>query len=191
MRKTIFILSILISWSSFSQSEKSADRILTYGLPNHHYQKAMEFVGKKWGIEIYPVAGCMVTQKLLDSVETVHTELWKKMDSIQGIDSKKKFRKETITEMKRISKVQKIFDSNRKIKKRMRKVKGHTSSNLESISANGNIYYWIIYSFKRKNNPEFKWEPKLKVAINFNKKVIDIIELNPETIPIYFNRILN
>ena len=97
----------------------------------------MEFVGKKWGIELYPVASCMVSQKLVDSVKTVHTELWKKMDSIHGANSEKKFRKETIAEMKRISEVQKIFDSNRQIKKRIRKVKGQTSSNLKSISGDG------------------------------------------------------
>lgn len=137
----------------------------------------MEFVGKKWGIELYPVAGCMVSQKLVDSVETVHTKLWKKMDTIHGEDSEKKFRKETIAEMKRISEVQKIFDSNRQIKKRIRKIKGQTSSNLESVSDNGNLYYWTIYSYERKNNPEFKWKPEFKVEIDFVGKGIEIIEL--------------
>ncbi|WP_442264550.1 hypothetical protein ACSIGC_09295 [Tenacibaculum sp. ZS6-P6] len=137
----------------------------------------MEFVGKKWEIELYQVAGSIISQKLVDSVKTVHTELWKKMDSIHGVNSEKKFRKETIAEMKRISKVQKIFDSNRQIKKRIRKIKGQTSSNLESISDDGNVYYWTIYSFQRKNNPEFKWEPEFKVGVSLTKNKIEVIEL--------------
>lgn len=137
----------------------------------------MEFVGKKWGIELYSVAGCIVSQKLVDSVKTVHTELWKKMDSIHGANSEKKFRKETIAEMKRISEIQKIFDSNRQIKKRIRKVKGQTSLTLESISDDGIVYYWTVYSFERKNNPEYKWEPKFKVGVNLTEKKIKVIEL--------------
>ncbi len=180
LKKIIFILSFLLSWTSFSQSEKSSDQILTYGLSNYHYQKAMDFVGKKWGIEIYPVAGCMVSQKLVDSVKAVHTKLWKKMDSIQGGDSEREFRKQTIAEMKRIIEVQKIFDSDRQIKKRIRKVKkmkGQTSSNLESVSSDGKVYYWTIYSFESKNNSEFKWEPEFKVGVSLTKNEIKIIEL--------------
>ena len=137
----------------------------------------MAFVGKKWGIELYPVAGCIVTEKLLDSVETVHTKLWIKMDSIHGLDSEKKFRKEIIAEMKRISELQEMFDSNRQIKKRIRKLKGQTSINLESVSADGNIYYWIVYSYERNYSPEFKWEPEFKVGIDFAENGIEIIEL--------------
>jgi hypothetical protein len=180
MKKALFILSILVSWTSFSQSEKSADRILTYGLPNYHHQKAMEFVGKKWGIELYPVAGCIISQKLVDSVQTVHSKLWKKMDSIHGVDSQKKFRKETIAEMKRIAEVQKIFDANRHVKKRIRKAKRHkkeVSSNLEDISSNGKIYYWTVYSFQHKNSFELNWEPEFKVAVNLSENKVEVIEL--------------
>ncbi|NRD24867.1 hypothetical protein HNV10_16555 [Winogradskyella litoriviva] len=180
MRKTIIILLVFISWTTFSQSEKSPDRILTYGLPNFDYQKAMEFVGKKWGIELYPVAGCMVSQELMDSVKIVNKKLWKKMDSIHGMDSEKKFLKETVAEMKRINEAQKIFDSDRQIKKRIRKIKKEkkgTNTYLESVSADGNIYYWTVYSFKSKNNPEYNWGPEFKVGVNLTEKKTEIIEL--------------
>lgn len=155
--------------------------MLTYGLSMYSHQKAMEFVGKRWGIEIYPVAACMVSQKIVDSATTVNSKLWKKMDSIHGIDSKQKFHKETIAEMKRVMEVEKIFDSDRQIKKLIRKIertKEQTSSNLESVSTDGNIYYWIVYSFESENNPEYKWEPELKVAIYLNERKTEIIELD-------------
>ncbi|MGG6231529.1 hypothetical protein [Tenacibaculum sp. SDUM215027] len=179
-KKKIILFIVLISCTSFSQSKNIPDRILTYGLSNYNKQKAMEFVGKKWDIEVYPVAGCMVSQELIDSVKTVHSKLWKKMDSIHGMDSKKRFKKETIAEMKRIGAVQKIFNSDRDIKRRIRKIKrrkGKATFNLENISNNGKIYYWTVYSFEDKNNPEYKWKPEFKVGVNLVKKNTTIIEL--------------
>jgi len=177
LRKIIIILSLFISWNSFSQLKKSPDRILTYGLPNYNYQKAMEHIGKKWGIELYPVAACMVSQKLIDSVKIVNQKLWKKMDIIYGPDSEKKFRKETIAEMKRIIEVQNIFDSDRKIRKlksKIEKIKKQTSSNLDSISADGNIYYWTIYSIESKINSEYKRKLEFKVKVNLIKRKTEI-----------------
>jgi len=180
LKKIIYILSILLSWTSFSQSENLPDRILTLGESNYHYRKAKEFTAEKWNIEIYPATNGFINQKIVDSVNKVHSKLWKKMDSIHGIDSKKKFRNETITEMKRVIEVEKLFESDRQVKKRKRKIeriKEQTSSNLEDVSADGNIYYWTVYSFDSYNNPEYKWKPEFKVEVNFNDKKIEIIEL--------------
>ncbi|RBP26934.1 hypothetical protein DFR65_1134 [Oceanihabitans sediminis] len=170
----------LTSLTVFSQEKENSDRLLTYGLPMYTHQKAREFVGKRWGIEIYPVAACMVSQKLVDSANTVNSNLWKKMDSIHGIDSEKKFRKETIAEMKRIIEAQKIFDSDKhinKLKRKIERIKEQSSSNLESVSADGNIYYWTIYSFESENNPDFKWKPEFNVEVHLNEKKTEIIEL--------------
>ena len=179
MKNIIIILSLFIGWSSFSQSEENPDRILTYGLPNYNYRKAMEFVGKEWGIELYPVAGCMVSRKLVDSVKAVHKKLWKKMDSIHGIDSEEQFRKETKIEMKRVIEVWKVFESDRQIKKRRKIIerkKEDTLATLDSISSSGIIYYWTIFSFEKDNNPEFKWEPEFKVGVNLSTGKLEILE---------------
>ncbi|XMO86661.1 hypothetical protein AAFN75_17890 [Algibacter sp. AS12] len=180
MKKTVYILIFLINLTSFSQEKDSPDRILTYGTPMYSHQKAKEFVGKRWGIELYPVAACIVSRQLVDSANTVNSKLWKKMDSIHGIDSEKKFRNETIAEMKRVIEVEKLFESDRQVKKRKRKIeriKEQTSSNLEDVSADGNIYYWTVYSFESYNNPEYKWKPEFKVGVNLIEKKIEIIEL--------------
>ena len=140
----------------------------------------MQFVGEKWEIELYPIAGCVVSQKLVDSAATANNKVWKKMDRLHGVDSKKKFRKEAISEMKKIMEVQNIFESDRRIKKRIKrikKIKESTISNLENVSIDGNIYYWTIYSFESKNNPDYIWKPEFKVGVNLSRRKVEIIAL--------------
>ena len=179
MKKTTILIFTLFSLFSFSQGINRPDRILTYGLSNYHHHTAMEFVGKDWNIEIYPVAGCIVSRKLTDSVAIEHTKLWKKMDSIHGQNSKERYKREVIQEMKRVMEVQEIFDSNKEIKKLRRKIeraKEDTSANLES-STDHNIYKWIIYSYERENNPEHKWIPEFTVLVNLENKSSKIIAI--------------
>lgn len=180
LRKLIFILSFLLSWISFSQSENEPSRILTFPEKNYHYRKAKEFTAKKWNIEIHPATNALVTEKAVDSANKVNSDLWKKMDSLYGQNSEERFRKETIAEMKKIIEAQKIFDSDSNIQERIlkiKKLKEQTISALESVSADGKIYYWTIYSFEKKNNPNFKWVPEFKVAVHLTEKKTKIISL--------------
>src|SRR5690606_21512871 len=110
MKEILCVLFLLISLTSLSQELESPDRILNYGFPYDTQRKAIKFVGKKWGIALYTVADCVVSKKLIHSVETIHTKLWKKMDSIHGVDSEKRFRNEVIAKMKKIEEVNKIFE---------------------------------------------------------------------------------
>lgn len=43
---------------------------LTYGLPNFHREEIEKTVNKKWKIKTVRVAGCEVTQELVDSVRS-------------------------------------------------------------------------------------------------------------------------
>jgi hypothetical protein len=179
MKEILCVLFLLISLTSFSQELQSPDRILTYGFPYDTQRKAIKFVGKKWGIELYTVADCVVSKKLIDSVETIHTKLWKKMDSIHGVDSEKRFRNEVIAEMKKIEKVNKIFERDRNIKKLLRKIeraKRQASPNLEDVSDDGNIYYWTVNSFEINYSSEFRSKHEFMVRINLAERKTEIIE---------------
>ena len=157
---------------SCTNEKKRPDRILTYGLPSDNII-AMEITGKKWGIEIYPVAGCMVSQQLIDSVDKVHIELWKKMDMIHGNESEKKFDEETKVERKRINEAQKIFESDEIIKSKILKIKNKNTyySELEKVSEDGNLYYWIVNSFTQT----YETIPEFKLSVNLKDKKAEII----------------
>ena len=111
----------------------------------------MEFVGDKWNIEIYGVAGTTVEQRVKDSADTKNAELWKELDQIKNTDSQKEFRKQVITEMKNIMTAQKIVDSNKEVKKAIDKLKNSESDSyaeLEFKKDNG-VYVWVIYTTER------------------------------------------
>lgn len=178
MKKTLLLFSLFAICTSFSQNENKNDRLLTYGLSFPPYESARKLVALKWGFEIYPVAGCMISEKLMDSVQVVNKTLWKKLDESYGENSKKRFRQEVIQEMKRIEKVEILYTKDRSLRKKLRKLerlKDEISSHLDSISKDGQTYFWTVYSFSEKNNPTFKWESEFRVGIHFVQERVEII----------------
>jgi|SRR5690554_996934 len=143
------------------------NRLLTYGTENYHYSKATEFVANNWNIEIYRVAGTSVRESILDSVRVKNSEFWKKLDEIKKTDSQQLFRKEVVAEMNDILKAQKLFDTDRKVKRLINKIensKTNSFSELETKIDDG-IYLWTIYS--REIHPDF---PRISIA-EFNVEI--------------------
>lgn len=124
---------------------------MTYGTTRLHYSKAMEFVGDKWDIEIYGVAGTTVEYRIKDSADTKNDELWKELDQIKNTDSQKEFRKQVIAEMKNIMTAQKIVDSNKEVKKTIDKLKNSESDSYAELEfkKNKGVYVWIIYTTEK------------------------------------------
>ena len=105
MRNNILILLalILICCNKKSNPIKKDDsgdptiRILTYGLPDFELSRAQNAVAKKYGFSYYAVAGCIVTQELLDSVEMKNNTTFKILDQELGPDWQIRFEKEVDT----------------------------------------------------------------------------------------------
>ena len=82
---TILIFIVLTACDQNSQNAKQKSiqldtskklRLLTYGGPPDMERKAAEnVIADKWGIEFYGVAGCIVTQELIDSVDKHNKEV--------------------------------------------------------------------------------------------------------------------
>lgn len=76
-----------LPYLSQSSDVKPEFRWLTYGEPGG--EEVKNFVAQKWGIELYPVAGCVVTRELIDSVtqqnKKVDSRLIKKFGSDWGV----------------------------------------------------------------------------------------------------------
>ena len=171
MRNLSLILIIILTFSC-SESNENPKRILTYGLPGQ-YDEAMGIVGKKWGIEIYPVAGCMVSQNLIDSVKTENKRLWSNLDKINGSDSEKKFHSECEIVSNRMYESREIYTSEKTIKIKLDQIKLNSDyyGELESISEDGNEYFWVINSFSK----DYISKPEFKIKVNIKKKSAEII----------------
>lgn len=173
MKKIIATLLLLLSFSLNAQTEVTSNRILTYGYPHFQYQKAMKFVGKNWNLEIYSVAGCVVTQQLMDSVALEDKKLWKKMDSIHGRGAKTKFYKEADMLLDNINASEKLLQKNKQVKTVLRKLKKNTTSSrieFATVSKDYNLYTWIIYRI----NKNYHSSPYYKVLINLKTKAVRV-----------------
>lgn len=70
-------------------------RLLRSGIPQDaKFENALKVIGKKWGIEYYWVAGCIVSDKLADSMEKNNSEVLKRIELKYGKDWYTKFHQE-------------------------------------------------------------------------------------------------
>lgn len=72
-------------------------KILTYGLPDKESTRAMNTVAKKYGFHYYPVAGCFITESLLDSVNRENKKAYEILDKRFGSNWRFKFDEEVDT----------------------------------------------------------------------------------------------
>ena len=112
MKEILLLLLILLSCNyprSNGQHQQKTDslaekmkldsnatfRLLRSGIPQDaKYENALKIIGKKWGIEYYWVAGCIVSDKLADSMEKNNSEVLKRIELKFGKDWYTKFHQE-------------------------------------------------------------------------------------------------
>ena len=90
----ILLISFLLSCQRQHQQANIDIVFLTYGLPDFNTQAARDSVGKKWGISFYAVAGCIVTNELVDSVRIHNLKISKLVSAKFGNDWQQKFEQE-------------------------------------------------------------------------------------------------
>lgn len=66
-------------------------RMLTYGLPDFEQERAMNTVAAGFGFCYYRVAGCVASQRLIDSVEKQNAITWNKVAQQFGKDWEEHF----------------------------------------------------------------------------------------------------
>ena len=114
MRHTVQILTFILLFvltgciqNSQTDKQKSVQldtnknlRLLTYGKPPvMERQSAEKVIADKWGIEYFGVAGCVVTQELIDSVEKNNKEVEVLIENKYGKSWQTKFDKEVEEEL--------------------------------------------------------------------------------------------
>jgi len=120
----LIILSILVQ--SCNEQEKKVDSfktdndytLLTYGLPNMERQNSRNVIAEKWEIKFKSVAGCMVSEELVDSVKTINDRVDKNLEKKYGKYWNEKFEKEIDEEYEREKQITAILDKVDFIRKR-------------------------------------------------------------------------
>ena len=100
------ILSLCVTLSAFcnvaAQKQKNSFKykLLTYGLQDDTRRNASSIIQQKWKIKILPVAGCIVTQELEDSVKKKNDKTRKLIEREYGKEWERKFDAEVEDEYK-------------------------------------------------------------------------------------------
>jgi hypothetical protein len=80
----------------------SSFRLLTYGEPlDLEREVASSVVGSKWGISHYSVAGCVISDQLVDSVEKHNEIIGKRLSKAYGANWQAGFDKEVAEELRK------------------------------------------------------------------------------------------
>ena len=92
------LITFLHALPCLSQSKvaKPEFRWLTYGEPGG--EEVKNFVANKWGIELYRVAGCVVTRELMDSVAQQNKKVEPRIIKKYGNDWMARFQKDVEAE---------------------------------------------------------------------------------------------
>lgn len=93
MRLALFLCALVSLMTGCGQTvgPKSLT-ILELGLPpKNDYRNARSIIADKWGFDFKSVAGCVVTDHLIDSVKAHNTFVEARLDSLFGADWEERF----------------------------------------------------------------------------------------------------
>lgn len=108
-------------------------KLLTYGLPRFEYQNATAVVGRKWCIKYFPVAGCIVSHDLMDSVRTENRRVTADIVNRYGTDWEVRYDADVQREFEREKEIVAKIEVLPAIQKRQQELK-----------AEGNgLHYWV------------------------------------------------
>ncbi len=166
MRIFIIIITLLINSEVSVGQDSTKFKILIYGLPHFEREDARKVVAKKWDINFYAVADCVVDQDLLDSVakeNKIHDE---RITALYGKDWRDKFETEVDKEYHIHQQISKLIDKQKFIKIKSSELEKAGESLFYKIQSTGKekIYYVVVDSWaKWKGKDEFIIYYKLEV----------------------------
>lgn len=150
------------------------DKILTYGLPNTERQILSDGISEKWKILQVDVAGCEVTQKLMDSVAAENSRTYANLESKYGRDWKERYERDLQDfAMKRVD-VMDVLITNKifrdKLKQCNIEIDGVDKDIIQSRTPG--IYEAAVYSF----DEDFNRKNCCKVRVDINKRTVTLIQ---------------
>jgi hypothetical protein len=181
---TLFLILIEISCNDKPVEQKAGNdflmldtlRFLTYGMPNFEKQNAENIIAKKWGIEFYAVAGCIVTNKLVDSVEKHNKRIENLAIQRFGKNWEDKFRKEIDTEFETEQKIKTLLTSLKYIAKKDADLeKDGNGLHFYMSPTDSPSFYNVSVSGWGKINGRDEWVSYYRLTVNYSKKKVSLI----------------
>jgi len=176
----LILLTVMLQVTlSFAQTQSSQRlRFLTSGLPEIGKQHAESVVAARWGIELYPAAGCIVNTKLSDSIRQENEKVRPLFDARYGKNWWAKFSKEVDKEYLVEKIIFPLVDSLtyvRRKKAEMDSLDYRLDYVLTPIPKSTKYYVSVV--FPKIQNPEedFEWVTFCKLVINYQTKSVKLI----------------
>lgn len=130
------VLGMLLPMVGHAQAPKcdTTYKLLTYGLPRFEYQNATAVIGRKWCIKYFAVAGCIVSNELMDSVRMENRGVAAAIESRYGTDWEVRFDADVQREFEREQEIVAKIEALPAIQERQKELK----------SEGNGLHYWVI-----------------------------------------------
>lgn len=153
--------------------------LLTYGYPDMVRENAINIILKKWGIRYYPVAGCVVTEELIDSVKIHNDSISKIIENKYGKNWERQFENQIAAEFEKQKIIADILDKVDFIKKKngqLRKERNRLQYDMTPID-NTTDYNVSIEGWCTIDNKE-TWVSYYRMTVNYKTKKYSLKEDN-------------
>ncbi len=140
-------------------------RILSFGLPNFDVVEAEDGIADKWKIKHVSVAGCVVTEKLMDSIKTQNQKTFAAIEKKYGQNWRQKYDKDIDGFMMKKVDVMDVLITNKLFRDELKKYYIEIYDVDKEVKELGdNLYKVVVY------NQNLKAENKECFSVNVNTK---------------------
>lgn len=156
--------------------KEARDTILTYGLPDFERHNSREVIAEKWKINFKAVAGCLVSQELIDSVKKHNEIVDRKLEIKYGKNWEVKFYQEVDIEFKKEQIITKLLDRIDYIKKKDGELdkEGNGLHYLMTPIDNSDNYNVSVQGWGKWEG-KYEWLKYFKLIVNYKSKKIKLI----------------
>ncbi|WP_131701461.1 hypothetical protein [Chryseobacterium sp. FH2] len=146
--------------------------IYSYGYPRMDFYEAAEGISEKWKIKYHSVSGCLIDQKLMDSVESENKKTYAEIEKKYGKDWRKKYNKDIDGFMMKKVDVMDVLITNELFRNELKKYYIEiydVDKNVKELS--DDLYEVVVYNekLKAKNKECFT------VSVNTKDRTVNLI----------------
>ena len=147
--------------------------LLTYGLRNIIHVAAENTIAAKWDLQVIPVAGCIVTSEITDSVERHNNIVIQRMENQYGKDWKKEFDKSIEAEEDRRVILYQTVNNIRFIKRKIKKLKRADTRLSFYMQPIDQTNEYLVYA--QAMNAQKQWTTYYKMKVNYKSKTYTLL----------------
>ncbi len=133
------------------QSKEFYYTILGYGMPDMERQRLVEGISEKWKIKNIDVAGCEVTQELMDSVAVENKKTYAALEKRYGKDWQVRYEKDIQAFITKQADIMDILIINKPFREKLKSCNTEIDGVLKEVRQLGNseVYEVIVYNFDK------------------------------------------